>query len=139
MEGIRNIVEHLVGNKIKPSLQRIKIFEYLISHKNHPTVDIIYKELVNEIPTLSKTTVYNTLKQFVSKGIVQIINIEDNETRYDADTSTHGHFKCVNCGEVYDFQLDEFVLNVKQLKGFKTQQTHVYIKGICNNCVVTQN
>ena len=139
MEEIRNIVEYLVGNKIKPSLQRIKIFGYLNSHKNHPTVEMIHKELINEIPTLSKTTVYNTLKQFVSKGIVQIINIEDNEIRYDADTSTHGHFKCVNCGEVYDFQLDEFILNVKQLKGFKTQQTHVYIKGICNNCVIAQN
>ena len=37
---------------------------------NHPTVETIYKELIDEIPTLSKTTVYNTLKQFVNILII---------------------------------------------------------------------
>ena len=54
---IENVGEYLKSHDIKPSYQRIKIFEYLVEHKNHPTVDMIYKALVDEIPTLSKTTV----------------------------------------------------------------------------------
>ncbi|MCG8501875.1 MAG: transcriptional repressor, partial [Firmicutes bacterium] len=65
---------------IKPSYQRIKIFEYLRNTKSHPTVDEIFKEIVQEIPTLSKTTVYNTLSLFIEKGIVTVITIEENET-----------------------------------------------------------
>ena len=36
--------------------------EYLMAHRTHPTVDEIYLALSPSIPTLSKTTVYNTLK-----------------------------------------------------------------------------
>jgi len=57
-----DIPTHLYKKDIKPSYQRIKIFEYLYHEMNHPTADVIFKNLVNDIPTLSKTTVYNTLK-----------------------------------------------------------------------------
>ena len=134
MEQIQNIKNYLTGAEIKPSYQRIKVFEYLIENMNHPTVDMIYKDLSPFIPTLSKTTVYNTLKLFVDKGITQIINIEDNETRYDADTSTHGHFKCIKCGKIFDFSFDKSNLNIKQIKNFEINQTHLYLKGICENC-----
>lgn len=127
------IDEYLKKHDIKPSYQRIKIFECLIKHRNHPTVDMIYQELVNEIPTLSKTTVYNTLKLFIEKKIVLLINIEDNETRYDGDTSFHGHFKCRKCNEVYDIKTEIPVL--KELDDFKIEEYHLYIKGICKKCI----
>jgi len=44
---------------ISPSVQRLKVYEYIMSHRNHPSVDMIYDDIKNEIPTLSKTTVYN--------------------------------------------------------------------------------
>ncbi len=132
-----NISEYLKDHGIKPSFQRIKIFKYLKDHKNHPTVDIIYKELIKEIPTLSKTTVYNTLNLFMEKNIVNIITIEENETRYDADTSLHGHFKCKECGFVYDFDLNIPQLSKKILKDFETNEKHIYFKGKCKNCIKT--
>jgi Fur family peroxide stress response transcriptional regulator len=131
---MKTIEKHLTDSGIKPSYQRIRIFSYLIEKKNHPTVEMIHKELIYDIPTLSKTTVYNTLKQFVEKGITQIINIEDNETRYDADISTHGHFKCIKCNKVYDFRFDNNNLEINDLEDFEFLQTHLYIKGICKKC-----
>lgn len=128
------IGEFLKSHGIRPSFQRIRIYSYLASHKTHPTVDAIYKELVGELPTLSKTTVYNTLNLFVEKSIAQLIFIEENETRYDADYSTHGHFKCMNCGEVYDFQVSVEAGVESALKGFEIHEQHYYIKGICKNC-----
>lgn len=130
---IDNIDEYLKSNDIKPSYQRIKILEYLIQNKNHPTVDMIYQELVNRIPTLSKTTVYNTLKLFVDKKIVALINIEDNETRYDVDTTFHGHFKCKKCNEVYDIKTEMPIL--KDMDDFQIDEYHLYLKGICKKCI----
>ena len=97
---IENIGEYLKAHEIKPSYQRIKIFQYLVENKNHPTVDMIYKALCTEIPTLSKTTVYNTLNLFIEKKIVNVIVIEENETRYDSVMAVHGHFKCEKCGKI---------------------------------------
>ena len=137
MTGINNVGEYLKKHDIKPSYQRIKIFEYLLNNRTHPTVDEIFKALIGNIPTLSKTTVYNTLKLFTDKNIVIVINIEDNETRYDADVSNHGHFKCIKCGKVYDFKIDLGNVELKELDNFDVHEYHFYIKGICDKCKST--
>ena len=132
---IENVGEYLKANKVKPSYQRIKIFEYLVKNRNHPTVDMIYRELVKKIPTLSKTTVYNTLNLFIKKKIVIVIIIEENETRYDADTSIHGHFKCQECQAVIDLDVDLESINIKSLLGHQINEHHIYFKGICKTCM----
>lgn len=135
MKNIERTDKYLKEHGIKPSYQRIKVFDFLLNNRIHPTVDKIYKELVGEIPTLSKTTVYNTLKLFHEKGIILVINIEDNETRFDADISDHGHFKCKKCGEIYDFELGKDNPAFPKLKGFAIDEQHVYLKGICPKCM----
>ena len=131
---IQDVGEYLKKSGIKPSYQRIKIYEYLMGTKSHPTVDVIYKALVRDIPTLSKTTVYNTLNLFIENGITQLLTIEENETRYDADISLHGHFKCTACGKVYDFSVDQEFLKPAELEGFKVEEQHLYFKGFCSVC-----
>lgn len=132
---IENVGEYLKSHDIKPSYQRIKIFEYLVAHKNHPTVDMIYKALVDEIPTLSKTTVYNTLNLFIEKQIAVVIVIEENETRYDAHMDFHGHFKCESCGNVIDIDVNPENINLDVLDQFQINEHHLYFKGICKNCL----
>ena len=134
MMKISDVSEYLLDHNVKPSYQRIRVLEYLLKYKNHPTVDTIYSALVKEIPILSKTTVYNTLKLFAEKGIVLIINIEDNETRFDATTSLHGHFKCTKCEKVFDFDVNLTDLNFEKIEDFVINETHVYLKGMCNKC-----
>jgi len=127
--------DYLKQHGIKPSLQRIKIYEYLSKNKNHPTVEKIYNDLIKEMPTLSKTTVYNTFSLFMKNNIVTMITIEENETRYDADTKFHGHFKCTDCGEVYDFEIEDIKLQDGTLKGFQIDEKHLYFKGKCKSCL----
>ncbi|RLC47071.1 MAG: hypothetical protein DRH57_04745, partial [Candidatus Cloacimonadota bacterium] len=43
---------------IKPTYERLRILKYLEENNNHPTVNMIYDEVVKDIPTISKTTVY---------------------------------------------------------------------------------
>jgi Fe2+ or Zn2+ uptake regulation protein len=131
MEKLRAYLEE---EGIQPSYHRLKILEYMMNHRTHPTVDIIYKNLSKEIPTLSKTTVYNTLKLFVAKGIVQELTIEEKEVRYDADTKPHAHFKCIECGNVYDIALESSIFDTETIEGHKVIECHVYLKGFCKDC-----
>lgn len=131
---IESIGDYLKNNGIKPSYQRIKIFQYLVENKNHPTVDMIYKALCTEIPTLSKTTVYNTLNLFIEKKIVNVIVIEENETRYDSIMAVHGHFKCEKCGKIFDVNINESITKNKDLENFEIKEEHYYFKGICKDC-----
>lgn len=119
---------------IKPSLQRIKIFEYLLKNNIHPTVDIVYNNLANDIPTLSKTTIYNTLKLFEKHGLINNVTIDETEIRYDAVKKIHGHFKCEKCGEIYDFNYNHEQLEISGLAKFNIVRTDLNLKGICPEC-----
>ncbi|HPC99919.1 MAG TPA: Fur family transcriptional regulator [Acetivibrio sp.] len=126
---------YLLKHNIKPSYHRVAILKHLLSEKNHPSVDKIYNELVKEMPTLSKTTVYNTLNLFSGVSIVRVITIEENETRYDGDVSDHGHFKCEKCKTIYDFQIKSVDFETDDLSSFKINEKSVYYKGICPKCL----
>ncbi len=127
------IVEILKNKGISPSFQRISIYGFLHGNRTHPKVNDVYNELKRKVPSLSKTTVYNTIKLFSDKGLIQEILIEGNEIRLDADITTHGHFKCTKCGKLYDIPVNKSDIE-KGLKGFTVDRTHIYYTGICRNC-----
>lgn len=134
-KSIEDIKGYLELNDIKPSLQRVKIYQYLSEKKSHPTVDEIYLDIGNDLVTLSKTTVYNTLHLFVEKGIAIPIHVEGNEVRYDVDIQNHAHFKCQECGRVYDVELDVASMNFKELDGFQIDELQMFMRGICSECI----
>ena len=126
--------EYLNKYGIRPSTPRLMIYKYLYEKRNHPTVDMIYTELAPSLPSLSKTTVYNTLKLFVSQGVAQALTIEENEARFDADTSIHGHFKCKSCGNLFDLPANNKNFEIGNLDGFQVEEYHIYLKGYCKIC-----
>lgn len=131
---IANLADSLIKNNIKPSLQRIKILQYLVDNKSHPTVDEIYQEVVKEIPTLSKTTVYSTLSLFVESNILRGLYIKENEIRYDCILINHGHFKCYKCKKIYDFKINIDDFEDNGLENCQINEKCVYFKGLCPYC-----
>jgi len=140
MEKVQEMVfDKLAEKNIKPSFHRIKVLEYLMVNKNHPTVEQIYSSLKKLFPTLSKATIYNSLNLFVEKGLVQPITIEETEIRYDSTVESHGHFKCDCCGAIYDFDVDVDSLPFSGLDNFIINSKEVYFRGTCHNCAAVRN
>ena len=77
--------QRLVEKGIRPSLQRIAIMDWLIKHPTHPTIEDVYKGLAESIPTLSKTTVYNTLRMLSEHNAAQMITIDEHHDDDKAD------------------------------------------------------
>ncbi|MBQ7901100.1 MAG: transcriptional repressor [Clostridia bacterium] len=125
--------EILAKHNIRPSLTRVMIYDYLRQHRTHPTAEEIHMSLSPQVPTLSKTTVYNTVKLLTEQGIIKMITIEEQQARFDACTDLHGHFLCSGCGGVYDF--DTSMPHFELPEGFKAATTEVYCTGTCNNCI----
>lgn len=132
--SFESLKQELKEKNINLSYQRLKVLEYLNNNRCHPTADKIYTDLHKELSTLSKTTVYNTLRVLTESGMVRVITIEDNETRYDINVENHGHFKCDSCGGIFDFSIDIDSLNCKGLDNFKINSKNVYFNGICPSC-----
>ncbi len=129
--------EILNGHDIKPSAQRIAIMGYLMAHKTHPSVEEIYNALIGHLPTLSKTTVNNTLRLFREQGAASMLTIDERQVCFDGDTTPHGHFLCRKCNGIFDIMTEneEYELAQRRLpEGFKCEQTDIYFRGICSEC-----
>ncbi|MDR1525971.1 MAG: transcriptional repressor, partial [Tannerella sp.] len=125
--------QYLLGYGIRPSIQRIAIMRYLTDNRTHPTADEIYESMRKQIPTLSKTTVYNTLKLFVEQGAATYIGIDEKNARFDGCVKPHAHFRCKQCGKIIDLDMDiENHLPVN-FRG-TIDEAYFYIKGTCEDC-----
>ncbi|RGN50840.1 MULTISPECIES: Fur family transcriptional regulator [unclassified Bacteroides] len=132
-----NVYNHLIGYNIKPSVQRIAVMDYLLKHRTHPSVEEIYSALSGDMPTLSKTTVYNTLKLFAEQGAAQMLTIDEKNVCFDGDTSLHAHFLCKRCGKIYDLPISEPMKETLEsnIEGHSVDELHYYYKGTCKNCL----
>ncbi len=130
-------LDYLTGHGIKPSVQRLAVMEYLLDHRTPPTADEIYSHLHRSMPTLSKKTVYNTLKLLTEQGAAIQLTIDEHNVCFDADTTAHAHFLCTQCGKVYDLELRTAHLEDKAVlpEGFCTDQTALYFRGCCKDCL----
>jgi len=120
---------------ITPSMQRIKILEYLDKNRVHPSADTIYKALKKDMPTLSKTTVYNTLKTLVEHNVLTELSLYDNEIRYEYNQDQHIHFKCIECRKVYDIDKKYKCYKNEIIEGHKVLDHQVILKGVCKHCL----
>ena len=131
----------LMERGIRPSLQRLAIMDYLINHPIHPTIDDVYQALSNKVPTLSRTTVYNTLRMLSENQAAQMITIDEHRVCYDGNVESHVHFYCKKCGKIIDL----FGEQAPKLEGEKTvegniiQEEQLYYKGICAKCAKKLN
>lgn len=129
--------DRLLSYNIKPSAQRIAIMDYLMENRTHPSADEIYMALSPSLRTLSKTTVYNTLKLFSEQGAALMLTINERNANFDADTSQHAHFLCKQCGEIDDLHGKVGTKEVEgiQVNGHEVTEMHYYYKGICKKCL----
>lgn len=128
-------VEILRTNGLKVTPQRLEILRYLDTHRTHPTADTIYSELKVANPSLSKTTVYNTLQHLGEHGLVHILNISGSESRFDSNINQHHHFLCKKCGSIIDINIDCPNAKVVEAGGHRIDEIHGYFKGVCASCI----
>jgi Fur family peroxide stress response transcriptional regulator len=127
--------EMLCSRGVKASFQRLLILEYIVKNKNHPSAEMIFKQISKKIPTLSRTTVYNTLNLFVERGILTTLNTGDSESHFDVMDKPHAHFLCSVCGGIIDLHIDMPFFSEKYINGHKTEEIKVQFTGICSKCL----
>ena len=133
--SIEYLKDLLIAKGVKPSFQRMSVLNYIIKQKNHPSVDIIYTSLIEMIPTLSRTTIYNTLNLLTEKDIITALTISDTELRYDYIETDHAHFQCKTCGNIFDLDIDCETCKSESIGGHKIVEKQIHLKGICANCL----
>ncbi len=131
MERIKEVLRR---KGVPASTPRICIYDYLLAQKTHPSAEMVYSALHPQMPALSRTTVYNTLRMLCDIGLVKQIPICEGDMRFDADISEHGHFWCRKCGRVIDIDAPHIATNQSHHKIGNVDEIQVVLIGTCHNC-----
>jgi len=124
------------GLRITP--QRQMIFSLLAEDHSHPTMEDIYQRLRTQMPDVSRSTVYKTLRELIEMGeLLEVKDIGKKGIRYDVNTSVHHHLYCTQCHKLVDIEPDlgSIELPDEDQKGFKIQRSQVTFFGLCSDCL----
>ena len=126
--------------KVTP--QRLAICEFVLSNKEHPTVERVYQAVQKKYPTISLTTVYQTLHLLTEVGMLQELGFRDGAIRYDPDTSPHINLVCQNCGMIQDYKSDSVQKFLSQITDELKRPLigqHLEIYTFCDRCKQSGN
>jgi Fur family iron response transcriptional regulator len=106
-DSARRILEQ---HDIRPTSQRLRVAEILLTAPCHLTAEQILLSLREDSQKVSKATVYNTLKLFVDQGLARQIHCDGDRCVYDSRMSPHHHFQNLDTGEMIDIAPEDLSL-----------------------------
>ena len=117
------------------SRQRERIYQAVHASREHPSAQMVYDLLREELPRLSLGTVYRNLIFFQQHGDIQSVGVVKGQERFDAVTTPHSHFVCNCCGSVldlHDVQMDAGLnRSVSRQYGLAVSRHELTFYGLC--------
>ena len=130
------IVNKLKARGLKITPQRRAIIEAFAENAlAHPSASTIYEVARKKRAGISLSTIYYTLNEFSKKGIINILEFEKIDNRYEGNTEVHIHLVCKRCQNIIDifprlFNPNDMVKNVD----FLVTDTRFEYYGYCAKC-----
>ena len=98
-----DISSRLKAAGLRPTRQRLALAELLFSGGDrHVTAEALYAEARAADVRVSLATVYNTLHQFTSAGLMREVVVEPGRSYFDTNSSDHHHFFFEESGMLRD-------------------------------------
>lgn len=117
--------------------QKRIILDELSKLKTHPTADDLYKIVKRKLPSISLGTVYRNLEQMSESGTINKLSSSDSKMHFDADLKEHVHFRCNDCGGIYDLDISlpgDLNMAGKILDEHVIESYSLEYRGVCNKC-----
>jgi len=130
------LINKLKARGLKLTPQRRAIIEAFADNALlHPSASTIYEVARKKRAGISLSTIYYTLNEFSKKGIINILEFEKMDNRYEGNTEIHIHLVCKRCQNIIDifprlFNPNDMVKNVD----FLVTDTRFEYYGYCAKC-----
>jgi Fur family peroxide stress response transcriptional regulator len=117
--------------------QRQIIYQSILASSDHPTPELIYDRVREQLQSISLATVYKCLHTFLELGLVKPASIHYGSIRIDPHPGPHHHLVCRVCGNMTDVGESEIVSfpgPSKLPRGFRIEEARADFIGTCANC-----
>ena len=132
---MKNAQERLRDHGLKATPQRMAIIR-AIEKTGHITIDDLYRQVREEMPSISLATVYKNLTGLQEAGVVFQLTPPGQKAKYETVKGEHAHMVCKNCGEVADIRVDteEAARSAAEKSGYEISTVTLYMEGTCPEC-----
>lgn len=101
----RRLLEGLKEAGMRMTPQRIWVCQELARREDHPTAQKLFETLRGGYPSLSLTTVYQTLDALVRRGVITSLgSAGDDAVHYEVNTAPHINLACLTCHRICDLE-----------------------------------
>ena len=121
-----------IGGKM--TKQRALILNIIRSGRFHYTADDIFVRAREELPGISRATVYNNLHAMEDEKLIRRITGEGGPDRYDSSYVPHGHLICTVCHEISDFAVPHFGDTLSEVIGEPVESYELKVRRVCPAC-----
>jgi len=102
-DACKKLEEKLRKNGLRPTRQRLALAQLIFAQGHrHIAAEELHEQALASNVEVSLATVYNTLHQLTSVGLLRIIAVEGAKTWFDTNISDHHHFYLEHEGRIID-------------------------------------
>lgn len=135
-----NSFKEILSNKgLKNTREREIILRELEERTDHFNAETLYFSLIRKGSSVSRPTIYRTLKLLEQLHFIEKLDIKKNCFYYEMvpQRREHGHLICEQCGKIIDFSSSGIAILKSEAckdKDFKLGNISVQVFGLCRDC-----
>jgi len=139
-EALKSFKAYLTTNNLKLTQQRLLIFKVFMSDDNMVSPEELLAGVQDVDTTISRSTVYRTVKHLHNAGIARSIHHNDGVTYYEPMGDQSSRMVCERCGKVIPIKNPYFECiqqETARQQGFTLFRYQNVIHGLCSECSET--
>lgn len=117
---------------------RAIILETLKANQKHWTIQEIYQQVKNKLPSINISTVYRAMEYLSNNDLISVSDLGWSTPVYESVTGEiHHHIVCQECGSVSDLSqeaVQDFFESVSRTHKFSIRTNHLVLFGKCEIC-----
>ena len=136
-EALKSFKDYLASNNRKLTQQRLLIFKVFMSAENKASAEQLLNSVREIDETVSRSTIYRTVKHFHSAGIARCIHDRDGSTHYEPMGDQYSQMICERCGKnipIVNPYIECLQQETARQQGFTLFRYQTVLYGICKNC-----
>ena len=116
MSAYNSAMNKLEKNGIRATKQRRVLAKLIFNKgKRHMSAENLFDEVKKDERKISMATIYNTLKQFTTLGLIREIVVDQNKSLYCNNNQSHYHLYIEDEGKVIDIPTKNIDLDIPSI------------------------
>lgn len=121
------------------TVQQNIVYRTLCDMHNHPTAEMVFKQIRGEHPSIGRATVFRILGRMAEDGRILRVPNDSGADSFDHNTEEHCHVRCIKCGKVDDVNMKKKPnpeADIEAASGYQISGYYLVFSGICQKCDV---